>query len=348
MTGLIELWLLSLLLAGSSLLIMSGLVGARVIFERRQERLQFHRERLTHEILQSLQHGNAEAPELSISPRDLPLVSELSRDFLTLVTGEDRKRLTQLFSRLGVAPFLRYQLAKGPVGAAMDAADCLLHFPGAATRAALAGALSHRSGRVRLAAAMSLSKLDPAFPVDVLMAQLRIGTQEQSRLAVDLFRNLAPRQKDRILRIAQEETASFSTRAMALEALASTGDYSLVAPLVSLALGGGAELKAKTLECLGLIGHPAARPAVAPALRDEHWLVRERAAVAAGLIGLGDLADELKRLLRDHIWSVRFQAGEALLKLGKPGIAKLIEARQSGDEVERHTAALTLAEQGLT
>jgi HEAT repeat protein len=58
--------------------------------------------------------------------------------------------------------------------------------------------------------------------------------------------------------------------------------------------------------------------------------------------------DDLASLLGDEIWWVRFRAGEALMKLREEGIARMREAAASRNEVEQRSAALVLAENGLS
>jgi HEAT repeat protein len=71
------------------------------------------------------------------------------------------------------------------------------------------------------------------------------------------------------------------------------------------------------------------------------------AAEAAGKIGLAPLAPQLRELLADPEWWVRFRSGEALTRMGAEGARMLREAAEHAPEPGRTAAALTMAERGI-
>ncbi|MGI8943183.1 MAG: hypothetical protein ACR2FJ_02920, partial [Qipengyuania sp.] len=64
-------------------------------------------------------------------------------------------------------------------------------------------------------------------------------------------------------------------------------------------------------------------------------------------IGLVTVASNLKQLLSDPEWWVRFRAGEALTRLGPVGADYLRAVVSSGHEPARTAASKILAERGL-
>jgi HEAT repeat protein len=78
------------------------------------------------------------------------------------------------------------------------------------------------------------------------------------------------------------------------------------------------------------------------------WEVRAAAAEAAGQIGLITLGAQLRQLLADPEWWVRFRSGEALARMGPDGAALLRDAARNAPELGRTAAALTMAERGIT
>ena len=140
-------------------------------------------------------------------------------------------------------------------------------------------------------------------------------------LIVALFQEISRTRPGEIRALIDDADCPPAVKAAAIEALAASGDYSLVPSIVELALAAdpaGEELP-RYLRALGAFQHPAAAPAIVRWLDAPTWWVRSAAAEAAGRVGLLGTADTLAGLLDDPDWWVRFRAGEALVRLGEPG-----------------------------
>lgn len=345
MIGLYDLWAVSLGLSGLALVIMLGLIIARLISQRRVARSQSRRRALIPILL-----GNSTDEELVAAARRSPeVLGPLAIELIQLVRGEERERFVATASRLGVPEQLRQRLMSGPVRERIRAAEVMGEFPDDFSTAALEAALDDRNPDVRLAAALALASSDRAPEAKQLVRMLALGQRERSLMIVALFQEIARQRPDEIRALIEEERSPPLVKAAAIDALGASGDYSLVPTVTKLALDAdpqGEELP-RYLRALGDFQHPAALPAVEKWLSAPTWWVRSAAAEAAGRIHLEELVPRLSRMLDDQDWWVRFRAGEALVRMGEVGIAMLAAIARSGAEPARSAARLTLAEQAV-
>lgn len=340
-------WTTSVALAAASLLVMAALIVARFIRNLRERRLKERRAALVGAVLRWLNGEGGEQDLIEAWRSDPIVLILLSSELLSLLRGEEHARLVALFEACGLPALLHKQVMQRHRRAAELAAESLRHFPGPRTTAVLTAALDHAYHDVRLRAALSLAEHDQAPDVRELASRLETGGTLSTRLTTALFRRIAPQQQESLWALCEDATAPPPLRVMALDALATTGNYALVAGMTRLAQEAGGDVAAQALRSLGALGHPAARPAVEAGLASPEFAVRVQAASAAGRIGLVDLADKVAALLTDDVWWVRYRAAEALAELGERGRRLLQRATEAGQEAERRTAALVLAEKGL-
>lgn len=340
-------WTTSVALAATSLLLMVGMIVARVVRNLRDRRLKERRAALIGAVLQWLDGQTGEQEVVRAWSADPAVLVVLSAELLSLLRGEEHSRLVALFEACGLPALLRRQVKQRHRPAALLAAENLRYFPGPQTTAVLTAALEHPHHDVRLTAALSLAEHDQAPDIRDLASRLEIGGSLTTGVMTALLRRIAQQQSDSLWAVSQDASAAPLLRVMALDALATTGNYALVPGITQLALNSTGDIAAQALRSLGRLGHPAAWPAVEAGLSSPEFAVRVQAASAAGRIGLLGLADKLAALLADDMWWVRYRAAEALAELGEVGRSLLHRASQAGNEAEARIAALALAEKGL-
>jgi HEAT repeat protein len=338
------IWWLSVALAVLALLVMALLVVLRLLTARRERKWAARRRQLVHRLL-----GGELTPadELERLPSDL--VADTFVELIRLVRGGERDAFVLQAAGLGVPRHLARRLRLGSARERLLAAQSLGQFPGEDTGALLQGALADRNPQVRLAAALSLAETGHCEDIGELVGKLGLGSAEASTLAVTLFRSLSAERLDEIKGLVTAPGVPVTVRIAAIEALATTGDYSLVPAITQLAIHApddSVELPAY-LRALGLFAHPAARPAVLDGLGRRSLAARAAAAGAAGRIGLVEFAGRLALMLDDREWWVRFRAAEALLRLGAPGVQCLRKQAREGSPRARTAAASMLAEHHL-
>ena len=345
MSFLYALWLISLLFSAIALLIMIALILGRLVTERRARAAAAERRRHVALLLSADAGG---APAGKVAPAS-DLLTDVFTELIGLVRGSEKDNFLASSAHLGIPERLRRRLDTGSPRVRVTAAEALAHFPDEASVQRLRTALGDPNGKVRLAAALALAANGHAPSVDAIVRTLEIGTRENSLLTIGLFRDIADQRPQDIRTLIATTDVTPAVKAAAIDALAQSGDYSLVPVISALVLAPGAPLREvpRYLAALGELGHPAAAEAVAYGLASDDIAVRAAAAQAAGKIGLIDLADRLSALLGDGRWLIRFRAAEALARMGEAGRAVLRrEAAQAG-EPARSSARLILAEQGF-
>lgn len=270
------------------------------------------------------------------------LLTGLASDLLALLRGLEHGQLVEIFQAAGVREILIGDLRHWNARLAQAAAENLRHFRSPESVAALRQALTHRTPEVRLAAALSLAEMNEAPPVEELVRILNLGSAEQSRLAVELFRRLAHREFETILAIAADRSRPALLRLMALEALAEQRDPRLVAVTSAIARDETGDIASQAVRFLGALGDRSVAPIISAGLQSADWRVRVQAATAAGRLGLGELSEQLTELLDDDAWWVRHRAGEALGSLREGGIEQLRAVSAGGEDRSRRAASLAL------
>lgn len=328
-----------------ALVIMAGLIAARIVSARRATALKAFREAWLPKLLDGGREG--ELDELPDRPQ---LLAQLAAELITLVRGEERAQFVATATRLGVADTLLRRLRRGSVRERILAAEVLAFFPDDHSTDALDRAIDDKSADVRLTAALALAGSGRAPPLTDLVERLRLGTLEQSMLIVSLVAEVARDRPGEVRALLLDEATPGPLKAAAIDALSGSGDYSLVPLITRLACAAPDEAPelARYLRALGQFQHPAAAPAIRRGLGSRTWFVRAAAAEAAGKVGLVETVEPLFRLLDDGDWWVRYRAGEALARLGRPGVATLRETSCLGSVRAREAARLALVEQALS
>jgi HEAT repeat protein len=337
------LWFLSLGIAGAALLIMFGLLLARLVLGWTGRAREAERRRLIPLLLGSRRGGG-----LGGRIRG-DILADLAVELIQLVRGSDRDRFVATATQLGVPGRLGHHLNSGSPRVRLAAAEALAEFPDDRSVERLLAALRDSSADVRLTAALSLASAGRTPPARNLVEMLGIGTRENSLLIVSLFREIAQRRPGEIKGLILDPGVPAGAKAAAIEALSASGDYSLVPLVTTLATTADSADPAlpRYLVALGEFAHPAAQPAVRRCLGSPLPEVRAAAVQAAGRIGLQQLAPHIRELLGDPDWWVRFRAGEALAALGGEGLRLLRDAARLAHEPARTAASATLAERGL-
>jgi HEAT repeat protein len=343
LSGLAALWYVSLGIAAVALLIMVGLLLARLVMGWTGRARDAEKKRLVPLLLGARPQGRLQKRGRG------DLLATLLVELIQLVRGSDRDRFVEAATRLGVPERLRHNLNSGSPRVRLAAAEALAEFPDKQSVERLRAALRDKSSDVRLSAALALAAAGQTPPARVLVDLLGIGTRENSLLTVGLFRDIAARYPDEIKALILDDSVPAGAKASAIEALSASADYSLVPLIATLALTSDPEDPAlpRYLGALGAFAHPAGEKAVKRGLSSASWEVRAAAAEAAGRIGLISLGPQLRELLADGTWSVRFRAGEALALMGNEGAQLLHQAARFASEPGRSAARLTMAERGI-
>lgn len=344
MSALVIIWLVSLASAGTALAIMFVLILARLFAARSGRQRATRRQALVSELLGADKTG---AARLSQVPPDL--LMEVFSDLFRLVRGQERNAFVAQAIELGLPERLARQARRGPPRERVVAARALAPFRDETSIAALRESLQDRDEDVRLAAALALAEAGGTQEIHDLVDILGLGTAENSMLMVTLFRTIAEQRPEEIKALALEPAVNTRARLAAIEALSTTGDFSLVPTIVRLAVhakDGSPELP-RYLRALGALGHPAAKPAVLRGLDRSDPEARAEAAEAAGRIGMVEAIERLAELLDDPDWWVRFRAGEALVRLRPDGVEQMRRIARVGSPRAMEAATTVLAENGL-
>ncbi|MDH5666243.1 MAG: HEAT repeat domain-containing protein [Rhodospirillaceae bacterium] len=343
LTFLRAIWLSSIVLGALSSFTMVGLVVARAINNKRDEKLQAHLKKLRLRIMEFMESGSdLETLQQNFKGENIDHVREMVMQLLGSVKGDTRDLLIALLWGVGVRDKALKSIKIGDDIEKQKAIEVLSLFSDMDVLAALHMAMDDENQNIRLMAAEALAENDPGLSVTELVEKLDIGGTVRSRMLREIFlkvgRNHVKDLVDLLEGVAIEDIA-----VLTLYAIGRVQDYSAVPAIVKQMKSKHVNVRAEALRALNAIGHPKCMPAVVAAIYDEAWPVRAQAAVCAGNIGFVEAIEPLIELLDDEEWWARFRAAEALVKLGANGMAALKNA-SNGTGRSAQIAQLVLSE----
>lgn len=342
MNTLVALWEVSLVLCLLGALALFALIAARAVAAQVGGRRLVARKAVL-PLLIGGTGGEASGPATGAAAT---LAMDLTIELAELMRGSDGEAMLRAAESLDVPRHLVRRLRSPVAQERLNAAETLALFADHAHAAERA--LDDRDPAVRLGAALALAhRADGPGPGEILR-KLRAGVEEHSLMLVPLMRDFAARDPAAVVALVHDRTQTDEARLAAIDALADLGHIH-VALIVKIALTGGfpPHLQPRLIAALGRTRHPGARDPIAAALKSETMQVRAIAAEAAGRAGLIDLAPDLRAMLSDSEWLVRFRAAEALFAFGRGGTQQLQAAAAHDGPVARHAARTMLAERAL-
>jgi hypothetical protein len=240
-----------------------------------------------------------------------------------LVSGSAHNTLKPLLNHPDVKAILLAQLNRTHPQSQILAARLLADVPDQQVIAALQRQLQASNPLSRLAAALALVRLDAIGSTTDLIERLAIDTEAQSYGLIILFRELLNRDIFELVELLHADVPEF-IKTLGIDALGHSGNYSALQSLMMFAENDSVVLRLHALKALNKLQHPGAAPAVEAGLSDISAAVRNEAAVCAGALQLPQTRPDLERLLDDPDWTVRFNAAQALIKIGEAGQAVLV------------------------
>lgn len=342
------LWVSSWIGAAAAVAWMVLLILARIIHDR----LEVRRARGRGAIVQSyleLMRGDLDAMDrLSRRKGSVPVMAEAFLNVLDMVRGGERERLIESLDAFGFDTMLRKLMKRAEPTAKLAAIEALAAFPGAETEAALRRATHGPGAELRLAAVSSLLTIGAAIDLPELLAEMQRRRDPWSGSMIDTFKLIAERQPGDCATAFGRTDLPVPVRVMLANALGASGDYTIL-PILAEAVGDSSPMiRVAGIKALGRLMHPACGPVLARGAADPDPRVRAAAAMAIGDTGLTALIPRLVTLLEDSTWQIRFQAAEALARMGAPGRDALLKAAVGGPGTAAEMASLTMAERGLS
>jgi HEAT repeat protein len=345
MASLAAIWIIALTLMALALAWMSSLIVRRLINERNAARLAADRQTVTEGLSGLLRERPGSADKLRPYIGRARLMAETLLEFQGLIRGSDQDRVLGALRDLGLVEVFADRLARGSRTGRLAVLEALAALGGDEARAAMRGAIRSSRPEVRMVAVKALADAGYAPSIGRLLDYAVSEELAPSKLYAELVRQVTTAAPEATVQALARPDLTPVLRALLLDALGLSGDYSVLTPLILATRDGHREVRTAAVRALGRLQHPAGEAAIGMAMQDEHWVVRSMAAEAAGIAGFSRLAGGLDHLLGDPEWWVRFRAGEALVAMGGEGMA-LLRSAAGGERVLAHEAAEhALAEQ---
>ncbi|MFS2108937.1 HEAT repeat domain-containing protein [Sphingomonas sp. Sphisp140] len=294
-------------LAMAALLLV--LVMRRDRKERRAAATQANDRALTREIMAALPAGGApgEAYERASATDRLAAIAHLGQ----LMRGEDRARLTAFVEERHLLDKVLHKLKRRRVARRVEAVRTLGGVGGAQAIDALRETLeADRDGTARLEAAAQLAQLGALPPVGTLVEALQLDQVAVTPLHHALFRALAPQRAEE-LRALLAQPVTPAIRALLVDALGWTEDYSALPALGEAAGDPDPEVRLEAVRAGARLDHPAAAPWIVALLDDGDEQVRCAAVRACSTMGLRSALPAIEALRGDPSAWVRLSAREA-------------------------------------
>ena len=336
------LWILVAVLTAFALLLLLGLVVARVVRDRLMERRERQRAQISKALLATTREDGSGALRRHAG-KDL-LVAETALNMADLVRGPELERMRAALVTYGLGPKLIRRLSRGRKRQRMVAAEALALIPMEGTVEALNRARGDRSAEVRLSALFSLLDLEQAPTIPEILETVRSGPWSRSLLVTELLRRLGREHQAELAAEIERDDLPAPVQVMLLEAVGGAGDFEVLPSVAAQAEDRDPKVRAAAVRAMGRLAHPVVQPKISRALEDRNSAVRRDAVVAAHRAGLHELAPALGRRLNDRVWGVRHVAAQALADLGEPGQTTLRNILALADDDRRREIELAIQE----
>lgn len=232
-----------------------------------------------------------------------------------LVRGEDRDRLTRFVEANHLVEKIARQAHGGRTAQRVDALRLLGSVGGTMAIDTLRTTVRHdRDPAMQLEAAAMLAGLSALPAPDVLIVALDLETVAITRMHRALFRSLAPDHSAHLLQLTKR-TLPAGLRALIIDALGWTGDYSGLHALAAAAGDPDRDVRCAALRAARRIDHPASAGWVLTLLDDPDETVRAQAVLTCTRMGLKRAVPQLDAMRADRSAWVRLRASQALQAL---------------------------------
>jgi HEAT repeat protein len=329
-----------------NLVLVTLTLGIKALRSLRERATEKRVNRLESALDESLATGEVHADLRNLGERDTDLLATLMVDYLSLLRGEDRERLTRLAEESGLVRQSFSNLRARNRWRKARAAEHLGYFGGPGAIGPLTELLSYPDETVRAVAARALARIGTPDAAEGLARTLNDPSElTRLRMAENLER-IGPLATSPLIKAL--ESGDPRARVLAARILgnlrAAEASKALCRAMHESDL---ADVRAQAALALGRIGDPDDVPALQKAAEDEDWPVRAQAANALGMIGDLSTIPTLQRLSVDREWWVRLNASRALANIGPAGERALAEILEGEDRYARDRAAATLEERGI-
>lgn len=234
-----------------------------------------------------------------------------------LLRGEDRERLVALAEEQGLLEDAFRQARRSRPRQQIDALRLLGSIGGGQAIETLDLVLRDDPKLdTRLEAASLLARLDALPPPDDLIEHLDLRSARITPLHRTLFRLIAARHPAELFRLAEATDLPPAVRALVIDALGWTEDFSALPLLAAAAVDPHAPVRLAALDSAARLGHPGSAHWILPLLHDPVPPVRARAIRACQLMRLNSSLPAIAELRQDPSPWVRLRAQQAQQVLG--------------------------------
>jgi len=336
------IWWLSIVLVAAAVAWMLQLILVRR-FREAIERRRAREHRRIQTALLDLVDAKAPAVVLPGGRRAVSRVAESLAALTEVLRGEEVERIAAALRQGGLHGQLLASARHGSKRSRQCSIEALKVFPGQDTSDALRTISQEADPTISLAAWKSLWALgEDVALIDIARDAYRSRGRTLDRL--ELAGQIAARDPAKAIPYALDPVVSEPVRLKLVESIAASGRTAAAPALMRLAQSEeNPRIRAAALRGLGRFTQCFTDDLLADALASPDWEVRSEAASAVALCRSASQAGRLAELLDDDVWTVRVNAGRALLRMAATGRRTLKHVVETGGSRPRRVAGFMLS-----
>lgn len=328
-------------------LLLTALILVKATHRRRTSRHSARRKEYLGVLSRHLSLDNCTDPITPFMAED-PAFLDALIDMRNAITGDEVDTLRKIVNRHGVIERqIRHLESHFPLGRRLRAAVALAELGDESAADALMRHLDDREPEIRIQCARGLGRIRWTPAIEEIVWRFHIETPWVRTRFSDTLTGFGTEATWPLLAYIRVNHRFDTTGpALAIRTLAQIQNHQAVGPLLEiLAAANHIDIEIATMETLGELGNPEAKPALLERLDSKRWEIRSKSAAALG--GLGDPAavPRLRESLRDESWWVRRSSAAAIAKL-PGGVEALYQALDDPDPFAADSAAEALADAG--
>lgn len=321
-------------LTAASVVLWLGCFGyrlRRLQLNRRDEALE---EELTSLVLEEISGViSPDRPFTRLPAGQRRILLRVLQNLIAQIKGSDQAKLIALLQREGFMDAALQTLAAGRADERQGACTLLGYHTDPAALAALHGALSDPDLGVRLTATRALLQRDQISSLGELLARLNLSPAAPPLILAEIFTRLPVRLLNEAVHLLGSPISDEWKRMLAI-ALGRNQVHAAFPAITLLCRATVPRLRAAAWVALREMGDPLAGQFLLAGLQDPSATVRQAACQFAGTFVDRESLAQLKLMLADEDWWVRFAAASALYDLGGEGRQILERHSLTADDLD--------------
>ena len=318
------MWVGSLVLSLSSIIVMAWLILRRAVAQRREKKSALRSREISRCLYAALKSPVAlTANSLpAVKAKEYASIMRTALDRLRSLRGNDTHQIVAVLELWNMRPYILRIADSGKRGSRIQALTLLSYFSDDESLLLLLKNTNDSDVYVQISALRGLALRGAVKYITQIVESISNSEQTNTLMLSDILQRFGEPAVPMLLKLAMS-SAKLEVRISSLMALGSIGSHHAVDGLITLIDNQVVDVRAQAISALGKIGDIRVAGEIAKRLIEGDPTVRLECVQALGKLRVPATMPQLADCLADDNWRVRFETAQALHRFGRKGVAAL-------------------------